>query len=138
MSDTPDSDGVTRLLVEWQNGNQKALDSLIPPVYQELRATAGRLHFELRKTDTAVRLDRGQFAAMLVDLHQPEEAQRVAAKVAAALAAPINVGVARLTLAARVGVVWSPAHGNQLMPLLQAAEVALAKLPAGQGGVGTP
>src|SRR3979409_1460096 len=42
MSDTPDSDGVTRLLVEWQNGNQKALDSLIPLVYQELRAIAGR------------------------------------------------------------------------------------------------
>lgn len=103
-----------------------------------LRATAGRLHFELRKTDTAVRLDRGQFAAMLVDLHQPEEAQRVAAKVAAALAAPINVGVARLALAARVGVVWSPAHGNQLMPLLQAAEAALAKLPKGDGGVATP
>jgi len=55
--------------------------------------------------------------------------------VAAALAAPINVGVARLTLAARVGVVWSPQHGNQLMPLLQAAEAALATLPAGQGGV---
>ena len=100
-----------------------------------LRATAGRLHFELRKTDTAVRLDRGQFAAMLVDLHQPEEAQRVAAKVAQALGAPVNVGVARLSLVARVGVVWSPAHGNQLMPLLQAAEAALATLPAGQGGV---
>lgn len=42
MPDTPDSDGVTRLLVEWQNGNQKALDSLIPLVYQELRAIAGR------------------------------------------------------------------------------------------------
>jgi len=103
-----------------------------------LRATAGRLHFELRKTDTAVRLDRGQFAAMLVDLHLPEEAQRVAAKVVQALAAPINVGVARLTLAARVGVVWSPEHGNQLLPLLQAAEAALATLPAGQGGVATP
>jgi diguanylate cyclase (GGDEF)-like protein len=100
-----------------------------------LRATAGRLHFELRKTDTAVRLDRGQFAAMLVDLHQPEEAQRVAAKVAQALAAPVNVGVARLALVPRVGVVWSPAHGNQLVPLLQAAEAALATLPAGQGGV---
>jgi diguanylate cyclase (GGDEF)-like protein len=105
-----------------------------------LRATAGRLHFELRKTDTAVRLDRGQFAAMLVDLHQPEEATRVAAKVAQALGAPINVGVARLALTARVGVVWSPQHGNQLVPLLHAAEAALASLPAGQGGVaaGTP
>src|ERR1700712_5312027 len=101
-----------------------------------LRATAGRLHFELRKTDTAVRLDRGQFAAMLVDLHQPEEAQRVAAKVAQALAAPINVGVARLSLPARVGVVWTPTHGNQLMALLQAAEAALHTLPAGEGGVG--
>jgi RNA polymerase sigma factor (TIGR02999 family) len=42
MSDSLDSDGVTRLLVEWQNGDQKALDSLIPLVYQELRAIAGR------------------------------------------------------------------------------------------------
>ncbi|HYP32299.1 MAG TPA: diguanylate cyclase [Burkholderiaceae bacterium] len=100
-----------------------------------LRATAGRLHFELRKTDTAVRLDRGQFAAMLVDLRQAEEAERVAFKVAQALAAPVNVGVARLPLAARVGVVWAPAHGNQLLPLLQAAEAALATLPPGQGGV---
>ena len=100
-----------------------------------LRATAGRLHFELRKTDTAVRLDRGQFAARLVDLHQPEVAQRGAAQVAQALAAPVNVGIARLSLAARVGVAWSPTHGNQLMALLQAAEAALATLPAGQGGV---
>jgi diguanylate cyclase (GGDEF)-like protein len=100
-----------------------------------LRATAGRLHFELRKTDTAVRLDHGQFAAMLVDLHQPEEARRVAAKVAQALSAPVNVGVARLALVARVGVVWTPEHGNQLMPLLQVAEAALATLPAGEGGV---
>lgn len=100
-----------------------------------LRATAGRLHFELRKTDTAVRLDRGQFAAMLVDLHEPEQARLVAAKVAQALSAPVNVGVARLPLVARVGVVWSPEHGNQMLPLLQAAEIALASLPAGQGGV---
>jgi RNA polymerase sigma-70 factor (ECF subfamily) len=35
-------DGVTRLLVEWQNGDKNALDSLIPLVYQELRAIAGR------------------------------------------------------------------------------------------------
>jgi RNA polymerase sigma factor (TIGR02999 family) len=38
----PDSEGVTRLLVEWQNGDQQALDSLIPLVYQELRSIAGR------------------------------------------------------------------------------------------------
>ena len=100
-----------------------------------LRATAGRLHFELRKTDTAVRLDRGQFAAMLVDLHHHDEAIRVANKVSESLQAPINVGVARLSLVARVGVAWAPAHGNQLMALLQAAEAALETLRAGEGGV---
>jgi len=100
-----------------------------------LRATAGRLHFELRKTDTAVRLDGGQFAAMLVDLHHPDEARRVAEKVALALSAPINVGVARIAPVARVGVVWTPDHGNQLLPMLQAAEAALATLPAGDVGV---
>ena len=42
MSDTPTPESVTRLLVEWQNGSQKALDRLMPMVYAELRAIAGR------------------------------------------------------------------------------------------------
>jgi diguanylate cyclase (GGDEF)-like protein len=100
-----------------------------------LRATAGRLHFELRKTDTAVRLERGQFAAMLVDLNQADEATLVAGKIAKALAAPINVGVARVVVTPRIGVVWAPSHGNQLLPLLQAAEAALGGLGGDEGGV---
>lgn len=100
-----------------------------------LRATASRLHFALRKTDTAVRLDRGQFAAMLVDLHRPEEAQAIAAKLRDALSARVNVGVALLDLQVRIGVAWSPDHGDQLLPLLQQAEAALAALPADASGV---
>jgi RNA polymerase sigma factor (TIGR02999 family) len=42
MPEAPPPEDVTRLLVEWQHGNQQALDSLIPLVYQELRAIAGR------------------------------------------------------------------------------------------------
>lgn len=101
-----------------------------------LRATASRLHFELRKTDTAVRLEGGQFAVMLVDLHGPEEATQVAEKIAPALSAPINVGVARLTPAVRIGVAWSPTHGDQLLPLVRAAESALGT--AGQVSSATP
>jgi diguanylate cyclase (GGDEF)-like protein len=100
-----------------------------------LRATAGRLHFELRKTDTAIRLDGGQFAAMLVDLHEAGEATLVANKIAKSLSAPVNVGVARITPTARVGVAWFPEHGNQLLPLLHAAEEALKSLPPHEGGV---
>lgn len=90
-----------------------------------LRATAGRLHFELRKTDTAVRLDRGQFVALLVDIQEAEQAEMVAHKVASALAGPVNTGVEVLHPSARVGVAVYPEHGDQLLPLLQAAESAL-------------
>ena len=33
---------VTRLLIEWRNGDRESLDRLMPLVYQELRAIAGR------------------------------------------------------------------------------------------------
>jgi RNA polymerase sigma-70 factor (ECF subfamily) len=42
MSDSGSSEAVTRLLVAWQNGSQQALDQLMPLVYEELRAIAGR------------------------------------------------------------------------------------------------
>lgn len=102
-----------------------------------LRATASRLHFELRKTDTAVRLDGGQFAVMLVDLNRHEEVTQVAEKIHLALSAPINVGVARLPLATRIGLAWSPVHGDQLLPLMAAAEAALNEIDAKTGGIGS-
>ena len=42
MSESDASESVTRLLVAWQNGSQKALDELMPLVYEELRTIAGR------------------------------------------------------------------------------------------------
>jgi RNA polymerase sigma factor (TIGR02999 family) len=40
MEDAPEA--VTRLLAQWQGGDQAALDRLVPFVYRELRAIAGR------------------------------------------------------------------------------------------------
>lgn len=43
----PDTDDVTRLLADWQNGDRSALDRLIPLLYNELRRIAARhLHSE--------------------------------------------------------------------------------------------
>ena len=39
---TPSSNEVTELLVEWSNGNQAALDKLMPLVYEELHRLAHR------------------------------------------------------------------------------------------------
>lgn len=95
-----------------------------------LRASAGRLHFELRKTDTAAHLGNGQFAALLVDLHHGGEAEMVARKIAAALEGPVNTGVQVLHPKCRVGVAVYPQHGDQLLRLLEAAETALEEVRA--------
>lgn len=42
MSEGPAPETVTQLLVAWQQGSQQALNQLMPLVYAELRAIAGR------------------------------------------------------------------------------------------------
>jgi diguanylate cyclase (GGDEF)-like protein/PAS domain S-box-containing protein len=119
------------LLVELQNFDQLCAEHGASIGDDVLRATAGRLHFELRKTDSAVRMPGGQFVAMLVDLHQADEAERVAGKIAAALAGPVNTGVEVIKPRCRVGVAVYPDHGDQLLPLLEAANQALLTADGG-------
>jgi RNA polymerase sigma factor (TIGR02999 family) len=42
MTDALEPEGLTQLLVDWQNGSQQALDRLVPLVYDELRTIASR------------------------------------------------------------------------------------------------
>jgi RNA polymerase sigma factor (TIGR02999 family) len=42
MNEPAEAAHITRLLHEWQNGSQDAFDRLVPMVYAELRAIAGR------------------------------------------------------------------------------------------------
>jgi hypothetical protein len=42
MTDGPGAAHITRLLREWQDGSQDALDRLVPLVYDELHALASR------------------------------------------------------------------------------------------------
>ena len=86
------------------------------------------------RPDSAVRMPGGQFVTMLVDLHDGEEAERVAAKIAKALSGPVNTGVEVLHPRCRVGVAVYPTHGDQLLPLLEAANRALDGARAAGGG----
>jgi diguanylate cyclase (GGDEF)-like protein/PAS domain S-box-containing protein len=100
-----------------------------------LRATASRLHFELRKTDSAVRLDRAQFVAMLVDLRNVGEAEQVAAKISVALAAPVSTGSLKLSVGASIGLAMYPGQGDQLLALLDTANQAML-IARARGGNG--
>jgi RNA polymerase sigma-70 factor (ECF subfamily) len=49
---TPSSENVTQLLLDWRNGDQTALDRLMPLVYKELRRIAGHYMRDERQGHT--------------------------------------------------------------------------------------
>jgi RNA polymerase sigma factor (TIGR02999 family) len=49
---TPSSESITQLLIEWRDGDQTALDRLIPLVYQELRRLAHHYMKQERREHT--------------------------------------------------------------------------------------
>ena len=48
----PDSQGVTKLLKQWRDGDSRALDELVPIIYNELRRLAGRCLYSERPGHT--------------------------------------------------------------------------------------
>ena len=53
-------ESITQLLVDWNHGDQKALDKLMPMVYSELRRLAGNyLRRERPGTVTSISASRG-------------------------------------------------------------------------------
>lgn len=49
---TPSSQNITKLLPDWRNGDQTALDQLMPLVYEELRRMANHYMRNERKGRT--------------------------------------------------------------------------------------
>ncbi|WP_166636766.1 sensor domain-containing protein [Cognatilysobacter terrigena] len=74
-----------------------------------LRECARRLVGAVRKTDIVARLGGDEFVIVLENVRDAEtHARRVAEKVRDALAAPIDIGSAQVTVSASVGVVIQP------------------------------
>jgi diguanylate cyclase (GGDEF)-like protein len=91
-----------------------------------LLAEVGRRLAEvLGQTDLVARLGGDEFAVLLPDAATGEEATVVARRLLAALAAPFTVDEITLRVAASVGVVVAPDHGNEVALLLQRADVAM-------------
>ncbi|MFT4798432.1 MAG: diguanylate cyclase (GGDEF)-like protein [Candidatus Azotimanducaceae bacterium] len=69
-----------------------------------LKEIANRLANLIRDGDMVARLHGDQFAIMLADLDQTEDASRVAEKVISSVAEPISVGERFITTSASVGI----------------------------------
>lgn len=96
-----------------------------------LRKIAVRLRAGVRASDVVAALDDGSFAVLLVSLLSPADAERVTAKLVAALVAPFQVGGREIEVAVATGTSRFPQDGKAADKLLRRAVALAAAAPAG-------
>jgi diguanylate cyclase (GGDEF)-like protein len=97
-----------------------------------LRVTANRILLAVRREDTVARLGGDEFVVLLPDLTDSQVAERIAAAIVVALAAPIPYGPHRLQVSVSVGVCLVGSGQLDADQLLRNADTAL--YGAKQGG----
>jgi len=105
-------------------------DSLGHDVGDELlKRVAGRLTACVRASDTVARLGGDEFAIILENLATDgvdgEDAQNVAEKMIASLAAPVQAGEHLLNTSCSLGISIYPADGQDAQTLMKHADVAM-------------
>lgn len=90
-----------------------------------LRAVATRLGGVLRAGDTAARLGGDEFAVILPGVVTAERAQKVIARLVAAMARPVKIAGRRVPLSVSLGAALFPADADSGEALYRAADAAL-------------
>jgi diguanylate cyclase (GGDEF)-like protein len=102
-----------------------------------LREVAARLVECARESDTVARLGGDEFVLLLEDLQAPEDAERCADKIRAALAQPVPTACAPLHIGVSIGCALFPDHADQVETLLMHADARMyAKKRAQKCGAG--
>jgi diguanylate cyclase (GGDEF)-like protein len=83
----------------------------------------------VRETDTVARLGGDEFAVILPAISRREEAERIAAKIGAALAARFHLvgGAQRVNIGSSIGIALFPADAGDADALVMVADVAMFK-----------
>lgn len=90
-----------------------------------LQTVAGRLLDSVRDGDTVARLGGNEFAVIIPDLREAEDAARIAGALMNAVNRPMQVEGHDLVVTSSIGISISPKDGQDVQTLLKNAEVAL-------------
>jgi diguanylate cyclase (GGDEF)-like protein len=90
-----------------------------------LRAVARRLAGCVKQSDTVARLGGDEFLVILGALQGPQEASKVAERILAELAAPLEIGAREYQARASIGIALFPSDGTTLEELLKNADTAM-------------
>jgi diguanylate cyclase (GGDEF)-like protein len=90
-----------------------------------LRACAWRMRHALRGEDTVARLGGDEFIAVIGGLSEAAQAGRVARKLLAALAQPLEYDGQALEVGASIGIAIFPDDGEEMAVLRKRADVAM-------------
>lgn len=90
-----------------------------------LQAVAARLQASIRATDSVARIAGDEFGLILEAIDQRDEAAVVANRVRTALAAPIEVAMLQLQIAASIGIASCPFDARDTDQVLRMADVAM-------------
>jgi len=90
-----------------------------------LRETALRLTACVRETDTVARLGGDEFVLILDEIHGPDDAAAVAAKIRNAMTPPVAIGDQALPMRASIGIACYPEHGTDATQLMKHADATM-------------
>jgi diguanylate cyclase (GGDEF)-like protein len=95
-----------------------------------------RISHAVRLTDTVARIGGDEFIVLLPDLHDPEEARTIAAKIVSSVSQPFTFEPAQVPVTVSVGVSTYPRAGSDAEELLQSADIAMYGVKArGRNGL---
>ncbi|HEV2147222.1 MAG TPA: EAL domain-containing protein [Longimicrobiaceae bacterium] len=99
-----------------------------------LCVVAARLRGALRAEDTVARFGGDEFALLLADIAGPDVAVETAARIQAAISAPVNLDGYEVYTSASVGIALSSADYGRPEHLLRNADVAMYRAKAAGNG----